>query len=614
MKDLTTTAIETDFHNRLINQFFHPNSYFFHCVKGLLANPSLLNNSNPQLAIIPLIARLIDYLTAANVPLNELREISKIKNFEKLIDGLNEILLGYDFKSISQAQIRATIGEIAANFLRGVYQLLIEDEKSRILLSKYLDIKSKLVELMDESNGRKKDSSTLSPLREIINSDVAPAHVRDVHSVEIQSTDKTARETVTDGKAQYQRFEQQLNRLLGLIAELRMTITFDADFMLMRSIEARFLQLQRLAENYGVEPIRIIADRMVQLLHVSLNQLRPADQSLVEVIDMALALIGQPAGRIVSPEAHAKFVDRCNQLLIELEWSHGHNSELNERAELPSDRVRDQSERFKINPSLSQSRADSNKSSFSSIFNGFQVRKNPSADVAELDVLDDDEVILHLSHNIKSDSTESNHRHLSVDDDVEFVGGQSTKLTQPRSESLLRDNHEINVSTDKQTPLAAEILDSSSLSKSESQNHRASKRDNNDLTPLFHQEADWYFKVLFAALKQLKNQEKIQVALEDIELASSSLKRLARKFGIDEADRLPELIETISIIANQNLIKLPPSIIQTIEDGVALLKEFDRNNFEQHKLFDKIVTELKEFMGSAMRRLPKSDNSMPNIN
>lgn len=612
MKDLTTTAIEIDFHNRLINQFFHPNSYFSRCVKGLLANPSRLN-SHPQSTIIPVIAQLIDYLTKANAPLNELQEISKIKNFEKLIDGLNEILLQYDFKSISPAEIRATIGEIAANFLRGLYQILIKDERSRILLGTYLDIKSKLVELMDESNGRKKDISTLSPLREIMHSAVAPAHVRDAHPFETPSTDKTARETVTDEKVQYQRFEQQLNRLLGLIAELRMNITFDADFMLMRSIEARFLQLQRLAENYKVEPIRIIADRMVQLLHASLHRLRPADQSLVEIIDMALALIGQPTGRIVSPEAQANFVDRCNQLLIEMERSQGHNIEPNERADLPSDRVRQESESYKINTTLSQSRADSYKSTHGSIFNGFQVKKNSSANVAELDVLDDDEVISQLSHKIKSDATKPHDRHLAVDD-VEFVGGQSTKLTQPGSESLFRDDHKIDVSTDKQTSFAAEVLESSHLSKSESQNHQASKNDDNDLMLLFHQEADWYFKVLSAALKQLKNQEKIQLALEDIELASSSLKRLARKFGIDEADRLPELIETISIIANQNLIKLPPSLIQTMEDGVAMLKEFDRNNFQQHKLLDKIVTELKEFMGSATRRLPKSDNSMPNIN
>jgi hypothetical protein len=112
---------------------------------------------------------------------------------------------------------------------------------------------------------------------------------------------------------------------------------------------------------------------------------------------------------------------------------------------------------------------------------------------------------------------------------------------------------------------------------------------------IFQQEAVLYYKILSNAIVQLKNDEKIQSALEDIELASSSLQHLAQKFGMEKLALLPELMESISSLANKHIISPPVQIVQGIEDGVNLLKEFDVNKTDHRAKFMSILILLKEY-------------------
>ena len=126
---------------------------------------------------------------------------------------------------------------------------------------------------------------------------------------------------------------------------------------------------------------------------------------------------------------------------------------------------------------------------------------------------------------------------------------------------------------------------------------------------LFQQEAVLYYKILSNAVMQLKSDDKIQSALEDIELASSSLEHLAQKFGMEKLALLPELMESISNLANKHIITPPIQIIQGIEDGVNLLKEFDVNKTDHRAKFMSILMLLKEYyikMLNTTRKFPAS--------
>ncbi len=609
MNDLTTTAIESEFHNNLINQFFQTKSYFFHRAKRYLDNPLRLTNT-PHVTVIPILARFIDYLTTVKMPLHALQEVASIKGFEKLLDDLKQILSQYDFKTISPSQVRATIDKIAFDFLKGLHQSLVENEKGRSTLIAYLEIKSKLAELIKNSNGGNKSAASSNALQ---SSDIVLQANGDVHPIIAKWDHKSSpTKASTSINSENSGFQQQLGRLLQLIAELRMNITFDADFMLMRSIEARFAQLQQLAENYGDEQIGAIAARLVQLLHTALEKLKPADQCMVDIIDTAMGLIGRQTDPIDESKERERFFSRCDQFLMELENSETTSLALDEQVEAPSNRFQDIRERFEINTSLSQTGNGSKRStpsnSSNSVFSSLHFNSSTSLRPAAQPELDDDEVILKLSYNIELDPIGSSaQEHIGFENSLKFRGTRSNQVVCEKSEAVLRDYHDADVSANAKLSSRNDVEQSPFVVGSNSQRDKALDHSRDDaLIPLFQQEADWYFKVLFAALKQLKSQEKIQAALEDIELASSSLKRLARKFGIDKADRLPELIETISIFANQHIIKLPSSIIQAIEDGVTLLKQCDGRDEGQLHSLDKIVATLDDFSNLTMKRLPKN--------
>lgn len=111
----------------------------------------------------------------------------------------------------------------------------------------------------------------------------------------------------------------------------------------------------------------------------------------------------------------------------------------------------------------------------------------------------------------------------------------------------------------------------------------------------FHSEAALYYKIIMNAVSQLKKEANLQSAMEDIELASSSLRQLALKFGMEKIAMLPELVESISIQANKYDMKLPHLIINNIEEGLTLLKEFNPSNSDHKTKFMSLLSSLKDY-------------------
>ncbi len=125
------------------------------------------------------------------------------------------------------------------------------------------------------------------------------------------------------------------------------------------------------------------------------------------------------------------------------------------------------------------------------------------------------------------------------------------------------------------------------------------------INKIFQQEAVLYYKILSEAIPQLKSDEKIQSALEDIELASSSLKHLAQKLGMEKLALLPELIESVSSLSNKHIIKPPTPIVLGIEDGVNLIKEFNVNNTDHRAKYMSILILLKEYYMKTLNKTRK---------
>ena len=124
----------------------------------------------------------------------------------------------------------------------------------------------------------------------------------------------------------------------------------------------------------------------------------------------------------------------------------------------------------------------------------------------------------------------------------------------------------------------------------------------------FHKEAHLFIQVILNSIANVDKKNEDSTYLDDIELASSSLKILAQKFEYHKIVILPELIESMCI--NMKIIgkHLPHSILEKIKEGILLLKIFDQSNAEHEtKLLD-ILYSLKEYYSSTIKALENKTN------
>jgi len=481
MSDLTTTATENQFYNELVNKFFHPKSYFFYCVGKYLDNP-LLFTDQPDFSVTQITSRFIDYLSKSKQAAQDLTEISRIRGFENIFLSLKAQLIRYDLRLLDHPQLKKAIQNITLFFLKNFYQILFENKKRRDTLMTYLDIKTKLLELLNNSNGKHKHILKRANLKEPSSSDA--------------------------GKA----------RLIKPPSENNSFITNKLDL----------------------------------------------DSDSFDLLE-----------------------------------NHVEN---------------DQKESFEINTSFNKSYEASAKSSQpehkSAIFPGFKIAGNLSEDVDKLLCHgDDDEELLKLFHEV-SLSTEALPIVDSItDEDVEERQNKGSKAISPIEKELQNDQQLDNLDSSIKEAELVEGVNSQNTKVNENtiQEDNDDPGDNFDAAAnqIFQHEAILYYKILLTAISKLKNEEKVPSALEDIELASSCLKQLAQKFRMERLALLPELIETISIAANQQLIKLPATILQNMEDGIKLLKEFDVNNEDHKKSVMSILTSLQEFCSKTLNMTPK---------
>jgi len=112
-----------------------------------------------------------------------------------------------------------------------------------------------------------------------------------------------------------------------------------------------------------------------------------------------------------------------------------------------------------------------------------------------------------------------------------------------------------------------------------------------------------FIQVILNSIANVDKKNDDSTYLEDIELASSSLKILAQNYEFNKIVFLPELIESICINMKKIGKHLPHTILEKIKEGILLLKIFDQSN-EDHesKLLD-ILFSLKKYYSFTIKAL-----------
>lgn len=620
MSNLDTTASDNQFNNALINRFFNAKSYFYSCASKFLENPSLLDiYADPS--IIKQLSKLINNLINAKQPASEIKEITLIQGFGDVYSNLEMQLIRYDLRSLEQPQLKKAIRNIALNFVVDVYQALQNNEQGQKTLRIYLELREELNTILNGSNGHKSDKNEediqdknnveySTHLEEQIEEFSTPDAGEDsYHSVKKE----TSRDNINLLKNYFEKEVTQLLRPLDMYSDNISEFYTDSNFI--RLLHKNFSRIQGLANSHNYEEVEVISNRVSQLMLSILSMKDSISQQIIELIYDAKSAIEKML-------INNKKIKNFNELLTGLEhaislFNNTEQNQVPQNGESVSTQNSEEQETtsFEINPSFNSIEKSTvnnhQKRDISSIFSGFHSENYFSKKVDSLKLSgDDDEELLKLVQDVDFKNFSSLPDHSQNTDDIDnacfekdnFIENDNPEYSIDESDKLVASSNELFQieDADNESPRDNSVEEVNP----EGSVHELDNLDQSTIE-LFQGEAELYYKILLSAITQLKNEEKIQIALEDIELASSSLKYLAQKFGMDKLAALPELLELISIVANKHTLQIPQPVLQGIEDGVNLLKDFEPINADHKTKFMSILAQLKEFYSIALDKTTK---------
>ncbi len=118
---------------------------------------------------------------------------------------------------------------------------------------------------------------------------------------------------------------------------------------------------------------------------------------------------------------------------------------------------------------------------------------------------------------------------------------------------------------------------------------------------IFIEETALFFKLIKSALITLNKDPEDESGLEDLELASYSLKSEAMKLGFEKLSMIPQLIEDIAKYAIAHRLHLPNHMLNTISKAIVLLQSVKKDHKDKEK-FQQIQKELHNYFLNLKKR------------
>lgn len=568
MSELKRNKTDNIFFQELINRFFHSHSYFFVCLKYYLENSSLIKTDETTHQIL---THAIHFLTESKDAVAELKEISKIRGFETTYNVLESQLTQINFRTRQQSQLKKAIQSLALFLLNKLAQSLIEDEKRCRDLGSYLKLKTSLKQLFNGSNG-----TSLLQNYEIAHSQNSNGMNKantNSDPLNIQGKPLASHDPIRyDGSMTLLNFNHDADRLLKPLTVLLLQQLEQIDqSSFIEQVQTRFYKLQGLAMYTGIREVEQIAGRVLFLLEVISDNHVPLNEYILELVNRATAAIQNKTYHLQNDTILNDLFNDFDQFISSL-----NNQILNNHREFDQDESLNEIE----------SQLDSfQQGALSSDLNLIDQNQTsePVLDINEIVELEN----ANGNHDIANSATDNRNLKFALRNETDnSISGLISEIgsteTSP-SPGFIDKFNEIEKSNK-----AFSMLDPH-------QEANNGKDDNYLYRAIFSKEAEGYYKMILNAIIKLKGEGNAQSCLEDIELASYSIKHLARKFGMEKIAALPEIIEYITYQANKRLVKLPAAIVLAIEEGISLLAIFDHHQHDHKIRFTSILASLKQY-------------------
>lgn len=571
MSEFNRNKTDNFFYQQLINRFFHSHSYFFVCMKYYLENRSLVQTDDTTHQILN---NVIGYLTQSQDAVAELKEISKIKGLENTYFSLESRLAHINFRSLQQAQLRTAIQNLALYLLNNLSDLLSEDENLRSVLDAYLKLKIALKQILNEANGKYLHQKVETIYSK--NPDMRDDKVVSDKSLDFQKEELTANELDRDDDLKLQNFDSKADLLLKPITKLLLQRNETlAQSLFLEKTHICFYKLQGLAMYTGLHEVAQIAERVKTLVAVIKDNNVQLNEYILELVYRAKSLVLNKA-----------YHQKNNKLL------QGLLEDFDQYIALLNDQIFDSRSRLDRDSSLLEPASElSTSEQISAVLNSDRVNQ---PEVIHYNTIDHAKIIAANldSQKLESDNNISQIELCAKDEDsiavlIDGIKSGETGVSRGVIDKIM----EIEATTP-----APGLPD-------QQQKSNNGKDDNYLYSAIFSEEAECYYKMILNAIAKLKGEGNAQACLEDIELASYSIKILARKFGMEKISALPEMIELISYQANKRHAIIPLTIVQLFEEGISLLAIFDHHLYDHKIKFTSMLSALKEYYTKTFRSM-----------
>jgi len=533
-----------EFVEELIRLFFNPKSYFYHSFESLLRTERPRKTADAR--SVELIDNLFFLLSRATDPNSILKEVSHLKGFEDFYSSLKDELITIQANQPGKIDTKAFISKLADKTFNG-WKIRLSDPALQKYLYTYIKLKQSLLNLLENTNGS--DTYLESVNIENLLSDTSAISQFDTSP--LANTDKETQQKENHAFRKF--FEEELKNTLAPI---------DIDF--------KEIQSEKSSADY-LQAAREIFEKVLELANFH-------DYTKVkQICQETLAFLE----RIAEPE-HIFTLNDYNLL---------------------------QAAREHIIKSVAKPNSNGLHEFLHSLRHG-KLDSPPAETEKEQEKHDESnqdsqqvEYNTLLAKEIEPETPENIEENNLAPAPL-FQDGDQIHFSLPGEENeelinLIKDVS-LSMNIPQKTETGTADLDKSSTPPIDYQ----SLKDvgEREAYQTFAQQAKPMAKIIFESLKLLK-EDYIQYAhvMEDIELASASLKHLAKKLDLQKLAFFPELVESICINVSLAELKIPTGFLASIAKGIKHLLSYDPADENHEAILIDILSELKRYYAHTVR-------------
>ncbi|MFQ5864156.1 MAG: hypothetical protein ACE5IW_02895 [bacterium] len=613
------------FYQELIRRFFHPNSYFHHCVNHHL-NKLIQSKENFNNEDHLLFCNLLDHLVAAENKVEELLRISAINGFHNFLENLNNKVEYLRDSDLTPEQLKIEIEGLAQSMIKTAMSAL-QHHDSKEKLKEYLGIKNtkrddSLSKQVHDQKSKPVDDSKTTEITEppsAVPGNAEPELTQQSppyfseFSVEEESDILRTTDVGKDALAEHGNDSDQ-NREGGSVDikpqnndKHKDQVDQEPGSVIRVFLTAMKLHLEQLQEtlallssdnrnkNHWLECSKIFENIKANAMIYGFDAFEQIAQTSINFVSKSIREIGNP-----DPSAIALLGETANVLnkLIQ-----GDLEKLDDKV------IIDHIQKLKNHKeSLTEEKIESQENSSTNL------KKN-----TELDEIESKEAAIQKVHPQKNINdapisqqviNETSDFKLPGEDDEEILS-----LVRDISENNLQKNDSItNFSDSTESPTFAPIEKSEQpIIKNEEPEHSLTEvvdPSADDQLKAFREEAELYFSVIEEALKTLEAKPNNRTAMDDLELASYSLYGLTVKMNLEPLGQLPASIESLIKIKNSKKSSLSRKERQIIKEAYTQFRNMTRIEESEKRQFKELLASLQE-LNLTTKRVPRRDQYEP---